>query len=189
MGSFGDQSINLLASCTPVPSRYIGQGRDSKPSESGVKPYGKKSSGRSFRFPRVRAGTTEIPERRLTLANPSSWSKTTSHNSGTRFITWCFWNTTSQMPTPPSSGIALRCAERWFESLHTTFASRREILHPRLPQRSETGPSPTSSINRWGGERGARAESWSSVGDLWNPRIIRLGNGVQLILTKNPPEH
>jgi hypothetical protein len=36
---------------TPVPSRYIGQGRDSKPSESGVKPDRKKSSGRSFRFP------------------------------------------------------------------------------------------------------------------------------------------
>ena len=48
MGSFGDQSINLLASCTPVPSRYKGQGRDSKPSESGVKTHGKKSLGRSF---------------------------------------------------------------------------------------------------------------------------------------------
>jgi hypothetical protein len=30
-----------------VPSTYIGQGRDSKPSESGVKPH----AGRSFRFP------------------------------------------------------------------------------------------------------------------------------------------
>jgi hypothetical protein len=45
-------SINLLTSRTPVPSRNIGQGRDSKPSESGVKPHGKKISGRSFRFPR-----------------------------------------------------------------------------------------------------------------------------------------
>jgi len=35
----------------PVPSQYIKQGRDSKPSESGVKPHGKKSSGRSFRSP------------------------------------------------------------------------------------------------------------------------------------------
>jgi hypothetical protein len=38
-------SINLLASHTPVPIRFIGQGRDSKPSESGVKPQGKKSWG------------------------------------------------------------------------------------------------------------------------------------------------
>ena len=27
------------------------------------------------------------------------------------------------MPTPPSSGVALRCAERWYESLHATFAA------------------------------------------------------------------
>ncbi len=53
-------SINQLASRTPVPSRYIGQGLDSKPSDSGVKPQGKKSSGQSFRFPR--SGKTEIPE-------------------------------------------------------------------------------------------------------------------------------
>jgi hypothetical protein len=45
------QRVNLLASRTPVPSRCIGQGRNSKPSESGVKPHGKKSSGLSFRFP------------------------------------------------------------------------------------------------------------------------------------------
>ena len=34
-------SSNLLASRTPVPSRYTGQGRDSKPWESGVKHHGK----------------------------------------------------------------------------------------------------------------------------------------------------
>jgi hypothetical protein len=33
------------------------------------------------------------------------------------------------MPTPPSSGVALRYAERWYESLHTTFTSRREVPH------------------------------------------------------------
>ena len=44
-------SINLLASHTPIPSGCVGQGRDSKPSEGGVKPRGKKSSGGSFRFP------------------------------------------------------------------------------------------------------------------------------------------
>ena len=42
-------------------------------------------------------------------------------------------------------------------------------------QRSETGPSPTPSMNHWGGERGARTEWWGSVGDLWDPRIIPLG--------------
>jgi hypothetical protein len=41
------------------------------------------------------------------------------------------------MPTPPSSAVALRCAERWYESLHTTFASRREI--PQLPPPFRSG--------------------------------------------------
>jgi hypothetical protein len=36
------------------------------------------------------------------------------------------------MPTPLSSGVALRCAERWYESLHTTLASRREFRIFRL---------------------------------------------------------
>jgi hypothetical protein len=44
-------SINLLASHTPIPSGYVRQGLDSKPSEGGVKPRGKKSSGQSFHFP------------------------------------------------------------------------------------------------------------------------------------------
>ena len=115
-------------------------------------------------------------------------------------------------PTPPSSGVALRCAERWYNSLNATFASSREIPHfptpfwwfelvtyegtncpssqlppdgtkpdrsgltatadargsacptvvsahpPGSRHRYETGPSPTPSMNRWGGERGARIE-------------------------------
>jgi len=48
-------------------------------------------------------------------------------------------NTTSQMPTPPSSGVALRCAERWYKSLHTTFTSRREVPHLPPPFRSGQG--------------------------------------------------
>jgi len=44
-------SINLLASHTPIPCGCVGQGRDSKLSEGGAQPRGKKSSGRSFRFP------------------------------------------------------------------------------------------------------------------------------------------
>ena len=43
------------------------------------------------------------------------------------------------MPTPPSSGVALRCAESWYESLHTAFASCREIPHLPLPFRSGQG--------------------------------------------------
>jgi hypothetical protein len=43
------------------------------------------------------------------------------------------------MPTPPSSDVALRCAERWYESLHTTFASRREVPHLPLPFRLGQG--------------------------------------------------
>jgi hypothetical protein len=49
--------------------------------ESWVNPHGQKSSGRSFRFPPVRAGVTEIPECQLTL-NLSSWSKSTSREKG-----------------------------------------------------------------------------------------------------------
>ena len=52
-------SIYLLASRTPVSSKYIGQGRDSKQLESGFKPRGTKSWGGPSVFPR--AGTTEIP--------------------------------------------------------------------------------------------------------------------------------
>ena len=49
------------------------------------------------------------------------------------------WNTTSQMPSPPASGVALRCTERWYESLHTTFASRRKVPHLPSPFRSGQG--------------------------------------------------
>ena len=40
-------------------------------------------------------------------------------------------------PNTHSSGVALKCAERWYESLHTTFASRRGI--PHLPQSLQSG--------------------------------------------------
>ena len=48
--------------------------------------------------------------------------------------------TTAQMPTPPSSGVALRYAERWCESLYTTFTSRREVPHLPSPFRVPIGP-------------------------------------------------
>ena len=48
------------------------------------------------------------------------------------------------MPTPPSPDVALRCAERWYKSLHTTFASCREILHLPPPFRSGQGGLNTS---------------------------------------------
>ena len=41
--------------------------------------------------------------------------------------------------TSPSSGVALRCAERWYKSLHTTFTSRREVPHLPSPFRSGQG--------------------------------------------------
>ena len=72
-------SINLLVSRTPVPIRYIGQGWDYTLSESGVKPHGKKSSGRSFRFPPGPGWSDRDPRASLD-SRPSSWSKTTSHN-------------------------------------------------------------------------------------------------------------
>jgi len=43
------------------------------------------------------------------------------------------------MPTPPPSGVSLMCAQRWYESLHATFASRREVPHLPPPFRSGQG--------------------------------------------------
>jgi len=73
------------------------------------------------------------PESRLTVS-PSSWSKTTSHKLSHRCPSFI-----SGIPLPicPHSSTllwcSLWCAEGWYESLRTTFASRRESQAPHLP--------------------------------------------------------
>jgi len=62
-----NQSSNLLASRTPVPNRYIGQGRDSKPSESGSNLMRRRVRGglcdkTAYRTFRVRGSARECRE-------------------------------------------------------------------------------------------------------------------------------